>query len=77
MSAEENTVALSAEIPGITAESPLKIKAFDHFEGSFTIASHYPSFADLDVSQCQPENAVISPGQSVVDAISDTLPRTY
>ena len=74
VSAEENTITLSWQIPGITADSPLKFKAFDHFKGSFTMTSHYPSFADLDVSPCQPDNAVISPGQSVVDAISDTLP---
>ncbi len=35
---------------------------------------HYPSFADLDANTCQPNNAAITPGQSVVDAISDTLP---
>ena len=74
VSAEENTITLSGEIPGITAESRLKFKAFDYKEGSFAMTSHYPSFADLDAISCQPDNAVISPGQSVVDAISDTLP---
>lgn len=34
VSAEDNTITLSGEIPGITAESPLKFRAYDYFAGS-------------------------------------------
>ena len=37
VSAKENTITLSGEIPGITEESPLKFKAYDHFGGSSEI----------------------------------------
>ena len=74
VSAEENTITLSGEIPGITEESPLYFKAFDYFDGSVEMSSDVPSIADLSARPCRADEAAIRPGQRVVDAISDTLP---
>ncbi|MCY4092008.1 MAG: hypothetical protein OXF62_14415 [Caldilineaceae bacterium] len=40
VSAAENTITLSGEIPGITEESPLQFKAYDYFGGSVEMSSH-------------------------------------
>ena len=74
VSVDDNTITLSGEIPGITAESPLKFRAYDFFAGSVEMSSHGPSLMDLAVDSCQTDDAAIRPGQSVVDTISDTLP---
>ena len=74
LSAEENTITLSGEIPGITAESPLKFRAYDYFDGSVEMSSHGPSITGLVADSCQPDDAAITPGQRVIDAVSDTLP---
>ena len=74
VSAEENTITLSGKIPGITAESPLKFKAHDYFDGSVEMSSYGPSITGLVADTCQPDDAAIRPGQRVVDTISDTLP---
>ena len=74
VSTEENTITLSGEIPGITEESPLRFEAYDYFAGSVEMSSHGPSITGFVASPCHPENAAIRPGQSVVDAVSDTLP---
>ena len=42
-SAEDNTITLSGEIPGITAESRFKFRAYDFFGGSVELSSHAPS----------------------------------
>ena len=74
VSADDNTITLSGEIPGITAESPLKFRAYDFFAGSVEMSSHDPSLMDLAVDSCQSDSAVIRSGQRVIDAVSDTLP---
>ena len=74
VSAEENTITLSGEIPGITEESPLYFKAFDYFDGSVEMSSAVPSIADLSARPCRADEAAITPGQRVADAISETLP---
>ena len=74
VSAEENTITLSGKIPGITAESPLKFKAHDYFDGSVEMSSYGPSITGLVADTCQPDDAAIRPGQRVVDTISNTLP---
>ena len=74
LSADENTITLSGEIPGITGESPLKYKAYDYFDGSVEMSSHPPSITGLVSSPCHSDDEAITPGQSVVDATSDTLP---
>ena len=74
VSVDDNTITLSGEIPGITAESPLKFRAYDFFAGSVEMSSHGPSLMDLAVDSCQTDDAVIRSGQRVIDAVSDTLP---
>ncbi len=79
VSAAEDTITLSGEIPGITEESPLQFKAYDYFGGSVAMSSAVPSnavpsIADLPASPCRADEAAIRPGQSVVDAVSETLP---
>ena len=74
VSAEDNTITFSGEIPGITEASPLKFRAYDYFAGSVEMSSHGPSLMDLAVDSCQSDSAAIRPGQSVVDAVSETLP---
>ena len=43
VSVDDNTITLTGEIPGITAESPLKFRAYDFFAGSVEMSSHAPS----------------------------------
>ncbi len=74
VSAEENRITLSGEIPGITAESPLKFKAYDFFEGAVEMSSYGPSITGIGSDSCQSDSAAIRPGQSVVAAVSETLP---
>ena len=74
VSAEDNTITLSGDIPGITAESPLKYRTYDYFAGSVEMNGYVPSIAGLGDDSCQSDSAAIRPGQSVVDAVSETLP---
>ena len=74
VSAKENTITLSGEIPGITEESPLRFKAHDYFGGSVEMSSYGPSIRGLAADSCQSDSAVIRPGQRVIDAVSETLP---
>ena len=74
VSAEENTITLSGEIPGITDESAFKFKAHDYFDGSTAMGGAAPSIAGFVASPCPPDEAAIAPGQRVIDAVSDTLP---
>jgi len=74
VSAGENRITLSGEIPGITADSPLKFKAYDFFEGAVEMSSYGPSITGIGSDSCQSDSAAIRPGQSVVDAVSETLP---
>ena len=73
-SAEEDTITLSGAIPGITAESPLKFKAYDYSDGSVEMSSHGPSITGEGADSCQSDSAAIRPGQRVVAAVSETLP---
>ncbi|MDE0311425.1 MAG: hypothetical protein OXI52_04105 [Caldilineaceae bacterium] len=43
VSVDDNTITLSGLIPGITAESRLKFRAYDFFGGSVEMSSHAPS----------------------------------
>ena len=74
VSAAEDTITLSGEIPGITEESPLQFKAYDYFGGSVAMSNAVPSNAGLAADSCQSDEAAIRPGQRVVNAISDSLP---
>ena len=69
VSADDNTITLSGKIPGITAESPLKFRAYDFFAGSVEMSSHGPSITVLAADSIPeslapvpvPEPAVIPP----------------
>ena len=74
VSVDDNTITLSGEIPGITAESPLEFRAYDFFAGSVEMSSHGPSITGFVADSCQSDDAVIRPGHRVIDAASDTLP---
>ena len=71
VSAEENTITLSGNIPGITEASRLKLRAYDFFAGSVEMSGHGPSSAGLAASQCQPDRPILTPGQTVLDAAAD------
>ncbi len=71
VSAEENTITLSGEIPGITEASRLKLRAYDFFAGSVEMSGHGPSITGLAASQCMPDRPIITPGQTVLDAAGD------
>ena len=71
VSAEENTITLSGEIPGITDESRLKLRAYDFFAGSVEMSGHGPSITGLAASQCMPDRPIVTPGQTVPDAAGD------
>ncbi|MDE0463840.1 MAG: hypothetical protein OXH93_15595 [Caldilineaceae bacterium] len=71
VSAEENTITLSGEIPGITEASRLKLRAYDFFAGSVEMSGHGPSITGLAASQCIPDQPIITPGQTVLDAAGD------
>ena len=74
VSAGENRLTLSGEIPGITEESPLKFRAYDYFGGWVEMGGYDPSITGLGDDSCQSDSAAIRPGQSVVDAASEALP---
>ena len=74
VSAGESTVTLSGEIPGITEESRLRFRAYDYFDGSVEMGGYVPPISGSAADSCQPDSAVIRPGQRVVDAVSETLP---
>ncbi len=69
VSVDDNTITLSGKIPGITAESPLKFRAYDFFAGSVEMSSHGPSITVLAADSTPeslapvpvPEPAVIPP----------------
>ena len=71
VSAGDNTLTLSGEIPGITEESRLKLRAYDFFAGSVEMRGHGPASAGLAASQCLPDRPILTPGQTVLDAAAD------
>ncbi|MCY3991331.1 MAG: hypothetical protein OXF50_08925 [Caldilineaceae bacterium] len=71
VSADDNTITLSGNIPGITEESRLKLRAYDFFAGSVEMSGQGPSITGLAASQCIPDQPVITPGQTVLGAAAD------
>ena len=71
VSAEENTITLSGEVPGITEASRLRLRAYDFFAGSVEMRGHGPSTTGLVGSQCKPDHPSVTPGQTVLDAAGD------
>ena len=74
VSADDNTITLVGEIPGITADSPLKFKTHDYFGGSEEIGRHASSIEGLLPAPCDSDEAAVTPGQRVLEGISETLP---
>ena len=73
-SVEDNTITLSGEIPGITAESPLAFETYDYLGGKEKVGCIPPAPVVMYSSQCDTDEAMIAPGQNVIDGISDALP---
>ena len=73
-SVEDNTITLSGKIPGITAESPLAFEAYDYFGGKEKVGCLPPAPVGIYTSQCDSDEAMIAPNQTVIAGISDTLP---
>ena len=71
VSADDNTITLSGDIPGITEASRLRLRAYDFFAGSVEMSGHGPSITGLAASQCIPDRPIITPGQTVLDAAGD------
>ena len=71
VSAADNTITLSGDIPGITEASRLKLRAYDFFAGSVEMSGHGSSITGLAASQCMPDRPIITPGQTVLDAAGD------
>ncbi|MDE0198486.1 MAG: hypothetical protein OXK78_09845 [Caldilineaceae bacterium] len=67
VSAAGNTITLSGDIPGITAASPLRVRAYDYFGG-------WVEMAGSGTDRCRFDSAAITPGQRVVAAVSEALP---
>ena len=73
VSAEDDTITLSGEIPGITADSLLAFEAYDYLGGTEKAGCLPPAPVGIDASQCDAEETIISPGQTVIDGITETL----
>ena len=74
VSADDNTITLSGEIPGISAASPLKFETYDYFGGSEEIRSYASSNTSIVSGPCDADEAAVTPGQRVIAGISNTLP---
>ena len=74
VSADDNTITLVGEIPGITPASPLKFKTFDYFGGSEEIRTHAGSAMDIVSASCDSDDTAVTPGQRVFREVSYALP---
>ena len=73
VSAEDNTITLSGEIPGITTVSPLAFEAYDYSGGTEKVGCLSPVPVTYE-GRCDSEDTMIAPGQTVNDGVTDTLP---
>ncbi len=74
VSADDNTITLVGEIPGITPASPLKFKTFDYFGGSEEIRTHAGAAMDNVSASCDSDDTAVTPGQRVFREVSYALP---
>ena len=72
VSAEEDTIMISGYIPGITAESRLAFKTNEYSAGSDEVGCQEPPVLLTSSSQCDLDEAA-TPGESVIDDVSDAL----
>ncbi|MCY3707448.1 MAG: hypothetical protein OXG26_01045 [Caldilineaceae bacterium] len=73
VSAEDNTITLSGEIPGITTVSPLAFEAYDYAGGTEMVGCLSPVPVTYE-GRCDSGDTMIAPGQTVSDGVTDTLP---
>ena len=66
VSVDDNTITLSGEIPGITAESRLKFRAYDFFGGSVEMSSHAPTITGQAADSAPDSLAPIPVSERVV-----------
>ena len=77
VSPEEDTITLSGNIPGITAESQLTFSAYDYFGGSDEVGCPAtpgvgaPPSQDAPASRCTDDESTFAPGTTATDDISD------
>ena len=74
VSAEDNTITLSGEIPGITTVSPLAFEAYDYSGGTEKVGCLSPVPVVIYEGRCDSDDVMIAPGQTVSDGITETLP---
>ena len=75
VSPEEDTITLSGNIPGITAESQLTFSAYDYFGGSDEVGCPATPGQSVPLSasptQCTVGDSTVVPGQTAIDDVSD------
>ncbi|MCY4115519.1 MAG: hypothetical protein OXF55_01370 [Caldilineaceae bacterium] len=77
VSPEEDTITLSGNIPGITAESQLTFSAYDYFGGSDEVGCPAtpglgaPPSQNAPASQCADDEPTFAPGTTATDDVSD------
>ena len=70
VSSEEDTMTLSGNIPGITTESRLAFRTYDHFGNSDEVGCYAPQSGSTPSSRCDAVDAV-TPGQTLADETAD------
>ena len=73
VSAAEDTITLSAEIPGITVDSQLAFGVYDYLAGMEEVGCLTPFGLGRPVGPISPDGAIFTPGQTVFDDSSDEL----
>ena len=73
VSDEEDTVTLSGEIPGITAESQLAFGVYDYLGGVEEVGCLSPFGLGRPMDQGSSDGSAVTPDQSAADDVSDEL----
>ena len=70
VSSEEDTIALSGNIPGITTESRLAFRTYGYLDNSDEVGCYASQSQSRSSSQCDTDDAV-TPGQTLADEAAD------
>ena len=73
VSPEEDTITLSGNIPGITAESQLTFETYDFFGGSDGVGCPATPGRSTPASRCTDDEPAVTPGQTATDDVSDVF----
>ena len=73
VSAEEDTITLSGEIPGITAESQLAFGVYDFLGGTEEVGCLSPFGLGQPLVQSSYDGPAVTPGHAVFDDVSHEL----